>query len=62
MGARWCLIIILAKLLRMVFDPNTSAPIGTYLFFCLFYFPSAILLMKDWNLLPMQPETSSEAV
>lgn len=61
MGARWCLLITVAINLRLVFDSSVSVPLGNHLFLCLYYLPCAILLMKDWNLPPTQPEMNSAA-
>lgn len=47
MGARWCLIISTAIILRALFEVNGSASAGSYLLFGCYLVPAAILLMFE---------------
>jgi hypothetical protein len=47
MGARWCLVISTAIILRMLFQVNASSSAGSYLLFGCYLVPAAILLMFE---------------
>lgn len=47
MGARWCLVISTAIILRMLFQVNASSSAGGYLLFGCYLVPAAILLMFE---------------